>query len=121
MMAFEVSEIDGKIGGAIIRLACGLLGSAGIVMLADGFISWLRDGSAYASIWNALVGDEPYCSFAFGRSIRLGGGFLWKMTPNGMLPALCEICLSLFALAAALFNRLWMYCIVAVLTVLCSC
>ena len=116
-MPFEVSEMDGKIGLAIIRIVCGLLGVVGIVMLADGFVSWLRDSSAYASIWNALIGDEPYCSFSFpfGHSVRLGGGFLWKMTPNGMLPALCEICLSCSALIAAIFNRLWMYCIVVLL------
>ena len=46
-MAFEVSEMDGKVGGVIIRLACGLLGIVGIAMLADGFISWLKDSSAY--------------------------------------------------------------------------
>ena len=119
-MALEFSEMDGKIGGAIIRLFCGLLGVVGIVTLADGFISWLRDGSAYASIWNALIGDEPYCSFASGRSIRLGGGFLWKMTPNGMLPALCKTCLSCSALIAAISNRLWMYYIVALLMISAS-
>ena len=48
-MAFEVSEIDGKIGATIIRLACGLLGIVGIAMLSDGFISWLRDSSAYVN------------------------------------------------------------------------
>ena len=119
-MAIEISEIDSKIGGIVIRLACGLLGIVGIVMLTDGLVSWMKDSSAYASIWNALVGDEPYCSFAFGRSVRMGGGALWKQTPNGMLPALCEICLSVFALLAALFNRLWLYCIVAVLMFLWS-
>ena len=119
-MAFEVSEIDGKIGGAIIRLVCGLLGIVGIVMLSDGFISWLRDSSAYASIWNALIGDEPYCSFAWGRSVRLGGGFLWKMTPNGMLPALSVICLSCSSLISAIFNRLWMYCSVVLLIISAS-
>ena len=120
-MAFEVSEIDGKIGVTIIRLACGLLGIAGILMLAHGFISWLRDSSAYASIWNALIGNEPYCRFeVFGRGIRLGGGFLWKMTPNGMLPALCEICLSCSALLAAIFNHLWMYWIIMLLIIAAS-
>ena len=118
-MAFEVSEIDGKIGWVIIRLACGLMGIVGIVMIADGFISWLRDSSAYASIWNALIGDEPYCSFVF-KSVRLGGGPLWKMTPNGMLPALCEICLYFAMVAAAIFNRLSMYFIVALLMILDS-
>ena len=118
-MAFEVSEIDGKIGWVIIRLACGLMGIVGIVMIADGFISWLRDSSAYASIWNALIGDEPYCSFS-GRSVRVGGGYLWKMTPNGMLPALCDICLSCSALIAAIFNRLWMYGIVMLLMIYTS-
>lgn len=113
-MAFEVGEIDGKIGLAIIRLVCGLLGIVGVVSLSCGLVSWLRDSSAYASIWNALIGDEPYCSFVF-KSVRLGGGFLWNMTPNGMLPALCAICLSCFVLVAAIFNRLWMYCIVALL------
>ena len=106
-MAIEIGEMDGRIGGFIIRLACGLSGIVGIVMLSYGLISWLKDGSEYTSIWSALVGDEPYCSLAFGRSIRLGGGFLWKQTPSGMLPALCEICLSLFALAASLFNVLY--------------
>lgn len=120
-MAIEIGEMDGRIGGFIIRLACGLSGIVGIVMLSYGLISWLKDGSEYTSIWSALVGDEPYYSLAFGRSIRLGGGFLWKQTPSGMLPALCEICLSLFALAAALFNRLWMYCIVVALMFLYSC
>ena len=114
-MAIEIGEMDGKIGWLIIRLACGLLGIVGIVMLADGLISWMRDNSAYASIWNALSGDEPYCSLAFGRSIRMGGGFLWKQTPNGMLPALCKICLSFSALAASLFNRFWLYCVVVAL------
>lgn len=118
-MAFEVSEIDGKIGGVIIRLVCGLIGIVGIVMIADGFISWLRDSSAYASIWNALIGDEPYCSFVF-KGVRLGGGPLWKMTPNGMLPALCAICLHCSALIAAIFNRLWMYCIVALIIIVTS-
>ena len=119
-MAIEIGEMDGKIGGAVIRLACGLLGIVGVVMLTVGLISWMRDNSAYASIWNALVGDEPYCSFAFGRSVRMGGGFLWKQTPNGMLPALCEIGFSFSALAAALFNRFWLYSIVAVLMFLWS-
>ena len=119
-MAFEVSEIDGKIGATIIRLACGLSGIVGIAMLSYGLISWLKDGSAYASIWNALIGDEPYCSLAFGRSVRLGGGFLWKMTPNGMLPAICAICLSCSALIAAIFNRLWMYCIIMLLIIAAS-
>ena len=117
-MAIEVSEIDGRIGGIVIRLVCGLIGIVGIVELGDGLISWLRDGSQFASIWNALAGDEPYCSFPLGRSVRMGGGFLWKMTPNGMLPALCAICLSCFALVAAVFNRLWMYCVVALLTLI---
>lgn len=119
-MTFEIGEMDGKIGGLVIRLACGLLGIVGAVMLTDGFISWMRDGSAFASIWNALVGDEPYCSFAFGRSVRMGGGFLWKQTPNGMLPALCEIGLSFSALAAAILNRLGLYCVVVVLMFLLS-
>ena len=119
-MAIEISEVDGKIGVAIIRLACGLVGIVGIVMLTDGLISWMRDSSAYASIWNALVGDEPYCSFQFGRILRLGGGFLWKQTPNGMLPALHKICFSFSALAAALFNRLWLYCLVMALCFLSS-
>ena len=30
-MAIEISEMDGKIGGFIIRLACGLLGIAGVI------------------------------------------------------------------------------------------
>ena len=111
-MAIEIGEMDGRIGGFIIRLACGLSGIVGIVVLSYGLISWLKDGSEYASIWSALVGDEPYCSLAFGRSVRLGGGFLWKQTPSGM---------SLFSLAAALFNRLWMYCIVVALMFLYSC
>ena len=119
-MSIEIGEMDGRIGGFIIRLACGLSGIVGIAMLSYGLISWPKDGSEYVSIWSALVGDEPYCSFAFGRSIRLGGGFLWKQSPNGMLPALCEVCLSLFALAAALFNRLWMYFIVVALIFLYS-
>ena len=117
-MAIEVGEIDGRVGGIIIRLACGVIGIVGLVALGEGFISWLRDGSQYASIWNALVGDEPYCSFPLGRSVRMGGGFLWKMTPNGMLPALCAMCLSCFALAAAIFSRLWMYCVVVALLAL---
>ena len=119
-MAIEIGEMDGKIGGAVIRLACGLLGIVGVVMLTVGLISWMRDNSAYASVWNALAGDEPYCSFAFGRSVRMGGGFLWKQTPNGMLPALCEICLSVSALAAALFNRFWLYCMVVALVFILS-
>ena len=114
-MAFEASETDGKIGVTIMRLACGLLGIAGIVILSDGFISWLRDSSAHASIWNALIGDEPYCSLTLGRSVRFGGGYLWKMTPNGMLPAICAICLSCSSLIAAIINRWWMYCIVVLL------
>jgi hypothetical protein len=119
-MAIEISDMDGKIGGLIIRLACGLLGMVGIVMLTDGLISWVKDNSVYASIWNAMVGDEPYCRFPFGRTVLMGGGLLWRQTPNGMLPALCEICLSFFALAAALFHRFWLYCIVAVLIFLRS-
>ena len=119
-MAFEISEIDGNIGITIIRLVCGLIGIVGIVILSDGFISWLSDSSAYASIWDALIGDEPYCSLAFGRSVRLGGGFLWKMTPNGMLPAICAISLSCSALIAAIFNRLWMYCIIMPLIITAS-
>ena len=93
-MAIEIGEMDGKIGGAIIRLACGLLGIAGTMMLTYGLISWMRDSSAYTSIWNVLAGDEPYCRFAFGRSMRMDEGFLWKQTPHGMFPALCEIGLS---------------------------
>ena len=119
-MVFETSEVDGKIGVIIIRLACGLLGIAGIVMLADGFISWLRDSSEYASIWNAMVGDEPYCRVGYLGGIRFGGGYLWKVTPNGMLPALCEICLYFAMVAAAIFNRLSMYFIVALLMILDS-
>ena len=119
-MAIEIGEMDGKIGGLIIRLAFGLLGIVGIVTLTYGLISWMRDNSAYASIWNALVGYEPYCSFQFGRSVRLGGGLLWKQTPNGMLPALYEICLSFSALAASLFNRFWLYCIVVALMFILS-
>ncbi len=119
-MAIEISEMDGKIGGLIIRLACVLLGIAGTVVLTYGLISWMRDNSAYASIWNALVGDEPYCSLAFGSIVRMGGGLLWKQTPNGMLPALWAICLSFSALAAALFNRLWLYCIVVALMFISS-
>ena len=118
-MAFEFREIDGTIGVAILRIVCGLLGIVGLVVLACGFISWLMDSSAYASIWNALIGDEPYCSFS-GRSVRFGGGCLWKMTPNGMLPALCDICLSCSALIAAIFNRLWMYGIVMLLMIYTS-
>lgn len=119
-MAIEIGEMDGKIGGLIIRLACGVLGIAGIVTLTDGLISWIRDTSAHPSLWKALAGDEPYCSFPFGRSVRMGGGFLWRQTPTGMLPALCGISLSFSACAAALFNRLWLYCIVVVLMFLLS-
>lgn len=114
-MAIEISEMDGKIGGFIVRLACGLLGIAGVVVLVAGLVSWLGDSAAYASIWTAMVGDEPYCRLAFGRSVLMGGGVLWKMTPNGMLPALCEMFLAVSALVAALFNRFWMYCVVVAL------
>ena len=118
-MAFEIGETDVKISGTIIRLACGLVGFAGIVMIADGFVFWLRDCSAHVSIWNAIADDEPYCSFTFlGRSLRLGGGFLWDVSPNGMLPALCNICFSCSALVAAVFNRLWMHGIAALLMIL---
>lgn len=113
-MSFELGEVDGKIGGAIIRLVCGLSGLVGIWTLVNGLVSWLNDSSAYSSIWNALAGDEPYCHFA-GRSVSLGGGWLWKKTPNGMLPALYAICLSASALCAAIFNRLWMYGVVVAL------
>ena len=40
-MAIEIGEMDGRIGGFIIRLACGLSGIVGIVMLSYGLISWL--------------------------------------------------------------------------------
>ena len=119
-MAIEISEMDGKIGGFIIRLACGLLEIAGVGAFVAGLVSWLWDSAAYASIWNAMVGDEPYCRLAFGRSVLMGGGILWKMTPNGMLPALCEMFLAVSALVAAFFNRLWMYCVVvALMSLMC--
>ena len=114
-MAFENNEAANKIGGIIIRLACGLIGIVGIVAVAAGFISWLRDSSQYASVWSAIVGDEPYCRLVCG-SIRMGGGLLWEKTPNGMLPALCVLSLYGFSLGAAIFNRMWIYCIVAFLT-----
>lgn len=50
-----------KNGGLIIRLVCGLFGLVGIWALVNGLVSWLKDSSAYPSIWNASVGDVPYC------------------------------------------------------------
>ena len=35
-MAFDSGEMDGKIGGIVIRLACGLFWIAGIVQLVFG-------------------------------------------------------------------------------------
>ena len=62
-MAIEIGEMDGRIGGFIIRLACGLSGIVGIVMLSYGLISWLKDGSEY--------------TFADGDRIPIvGGGFV---------------------------------------------
>ena len=46
-----------KLKDANLIRRVGLIGIVGIVMLADGFISWLKDSSAHASIWNALIGD----------------------------------------------------------------
>lgn len=46
-MAIEIGEMDGRIGGFIIRLACGLSGIVGIVMLSYGLISWLKDGVVF--------------------------------------------------------------------------
>ena len=113
-MNIEIGEFDGKIGVFIIRLACGLFGLALFVSLSAGFVSWLRDSSAYTSIWNALVGDEPYCRLV-GKSVCMGGGRLWKMTPDGMVPAFFDMGLSVLLLCAAIFNRLWIYLFVAAL------
>lgn len=91
-MAIEIGEMDGKIGGLIIRLACGVLGIAGIVTLTDGLISWIRDTSAPPSLWRALAGDEPYCCFPFGRSVRMAffGG---KRQPGCCLLSAASPCL----------------------------
>ena len=107
-MNVEIGEIDGRIGWIVVRLVCGLFGLYGIVMLSIGLISWLRDSSAYPSVWNAMVGYEPYCRIV-RHGVNLGGGILWKTTPNGMLPAFWCVGLSVLLIAASLFNRLWIY------------
>jgi len=116
-MAFEVREYDQSIGMFILRLFLGFVGIAGLVALVAGLVAWLGDSSAYASIWSALVGDEPYCRVGrFG--VSMGGGMLWRMTPNGLLPACHEICLSVASLATALFNRGWLYVLTVGLLIL---
>lgn len=103
----------------ILRLFLGFVGIVGLVALVDGLVAWLGDRSAYASIWNALVGDEPYCRIGW-RGAGMGGGMLWRMTPNGLLPACHEICLSVTSLAAAIFNRGWLYVLIVGLMILGS-
>lgn len=108
-MTFEVGETDYRIGMFIIRLFCGIAGVAGLVGLLVGLVSWLEDRSAYTSLWTALVGNEPYGRVGGLGGFRLGGGKLWRLTPNGLLPACNALCLSGVSLAAALFHRWWLY------------
>lgn len=110
----EVGEFDGKVAGIVIRLAFGVFGVVGVVSLLGGLCSWLNGNSADVSIWQAMVGDEPYCRFVFGH-VQMGGGYLWRMTPDGMLPAICGLALAVSAVSAAVFNRLWIYIVAAVL------
>ena len=74
-----------------------------------GLVSWLEDRSACTSLWTALVGDEPYGRVGRLGGFRLGGGKLWRLTPNGLLPACRDLCLWVASLAAALFHRRWLY------------
>ena len=108
-MPVEVGETDYRIGTFLIRLFCGIAGVACLVGMVVGLVSWLEDRSAYTSLWTALVGDEPYCRVGRIWGFRLGGGKLWRLTPNGLLPACNVLCLSVVSLAAALFHRWWLY------------
>ena len=116
-MAFEVREYDRSIGMLILRLFFGFVGIVGLVALVDGLVAWFGDRSAYASIWNALVGDEPYGRVGW-RGVGFAGGALWRMTPNGLLPACHEISLSIVSLATAFFNRGWLYALAVMLMML---
>ena len=110
----EVGEFDGKMAGIVIRLVFGVFGVVSLVSLLSGLCSWLSGNSTHVSIWQAMVGDEPYCRIVFGH-IQVGGGDLWRMTPDGRLTAICSFALAVLAVSAAVFNRLWIYCIVVVL------
>lgn len=46
--------------------------------------------------------------------VEWGGGILWKMTPNGMLPALNLIGFSLSVLLTAIYSRWWQWALAAV-------
>lgn len=116
-MSIEVREYDRDIGMFILRLIFGLIGIVGLIALVDGLVDWLGDRSAYASVWCALVGDEPYCRVERS-GVGLGGGTLWRLTPNGLLPACHEICLSVASLATAIFSRWWLYALVVGLAIL---
>ena len=117
-MTPEVGETDYRIGTFIIRLFCGIVGVVGLVGIVVGLVSWLEDRSAYTSLWTALVGDEPYGRAGSLGGFRLGGGKLWRLTPNGLLPACGELCLWVASLAAALFHRWWLYALMVGLLIL---
>ena len=54
--------------------------------------------------------QESHCNW--------GGGKLWRLTPNGLLPACGELCLWVASLAAALFHRWWLYALMVGLLIL---
>lgn len=109
-MAIEIDDTGARIGGFIIRLACGLLGLGMIAAFAYGLISWLRDSSGYVSVWTAMIGDNPLTSGMW--VYRSGYHSLWRLTPDGMLPAVCAMFLSVSAIAAAIFHRPGLYFVV---------
>ena len=112
-MAYEFGEMDARIFVAILRIVCAVVGIACLVEWGGGLMSWLGNDSSQTSIWKAMVGEEPYCRLSF-RSVQMGGGILWKMTPNGMLPALNLIGFSLSVLWAAIYSRWWQWALAAV-------
>ena len=102
-MDLDIDEMDGKIAFFILRVVGVVLGVCILMSFGRGLFSWFENRAAFDSIWQALIGDEPYCRVVFSRSVRLGGGILWRISPNGMLPALNELFLALFSLTAAVF------------------